>query len=105
MKIPNKPEVHLITSNYLSDIDFRDFMNLYKKCTAKSYPFLVIDATLALTNPLHFRKTIEVKIRDEKYNMILTEKEQKHQHYHQEKLINVNILQVKKYYLLIKEQL
>ena len=29
------------------------------------------------------------------YNITLTEKQQKHQHYHLEKLINVNILQVK----------
>ena len=29
-------------------------------------------------------------------NMILTEKQQKYQHYHLEKLINMNILQVKK---------
>ena len=34
--------------------------------------------------------------------MILTEKQQKYQHYHQVKLINMNILQVKNYYLLIK---
>ena len=34
--------------------------------------------------------------------MILTEKQQKYQHYRQEKLINMNILQEKKYYHLIK---
>ena len=49
--------------------------------------------------------TIDDKIRDKKNcNMILTEKQQKYQHYHLEKLINMNILQVKKYYLLIKEE-
>ena len=37
-------------------------------------------------------------------NMILTEKEQKYQHHHPQKLINMNILHVKKYYLLIREQ-
>ena len=36
--------------------------------------------------------------------MILPEKQQKYQHYHQVKLINMNILQLKKYYPLIKEQ-
>ena len=30
MKIPNKPELQQIALNYSSDIDFRDFMNLYK---------------------------------------------------------------------------
>ena len=36
--------------------------------------------------------------------MILTEKQEKYQHYHLEKIINMNILQVKKYYHLIKEK-
>ena len=44
--------------------------------------------------------TIDVKIIDEKYNMILTEKQQKYQHYLLVKLINMNLLQVKKYYLI-----
>ena len=37
-------------------------------------------------------------------NMILTEKLQKYQHYHLEKLINMNILQVKQYSFLIKDK-
>ena len=36
--------------------------------------------------------------------MILTEKQEKYQHYHLEKIINMNILLVKKYYHLIKEK-
>ena len=36
------------------------------------------------------------------YNNILTEKQQKYQYYHQVKLININILQVDRYYLPIK---
>ena len=36
-------------------------------------------------------------------NLILTEKQQKYQHYHLEKLISMNILQVKKYYLLMED--
>ena len=39
---------------------------------------------------------------NEKFDMILTEKQQKYQHNLQVKLINMNILQVKKYYHLIK---
>ena len=39
-------------------------------------------------------------IRDENYNTILTEKQQKFQPYHLEKLINVNILQVNRHYLI-----
>ena len=47
MKIPNKRELQQIEFNHSSDIDFKNFMNLYQKCTAKPYSFLVIDATLA----------------------------------------------------------
>ena len=36
--------------------------------------------------------------------MILTEKQQRYQHYRLEKLINMNILQVKKHFLLIREK-
>ena len=47
--------------------------------------------------------TINDKIRDKKNcNTISREKQQKYQHYHLEKLINMNILQIKKCYLLIK---
>ena len=62
MKIPNKGELQQISFNHSSDIDFRDFMNFYKKCTAKPYSFLVIDATLALDNPLPFRKNLLERI-------------------------------------------
>ena len=44
---------------------------------------------------------VDDKIREENSNSIFTEKLQKYQHYHLEKLINMNTLQVKKYYLLI----
>ena len=37
MKIPNKRELQQIAFNHSLDIDFQDFMNLYKKCTAKRY--------------------------------------------------------------------
>ena len=63
MKIPHKQELQQITFNHLSDIDFRDFMNLYKKCTAKPLSFLVIDANLASDNPLRFRKNLLEKIK------------------------------------------
>ena len=39
MKIPNKRELQQLGFNESSDIYFQDFMNLYKKCTAKLYSF------------------------------------------------------------------
>ena len=56
MKILNKWELWQIALNHSSDIDFKDFMNRYKKCTAKSCSVLVIDATLASDNPFKFQK-------------------------------------------------
>ena len=38
------------------------------------------------------------------YNIVLTEKQQKYQHYHQLKLLNMNILRAKKYYHLMIKQ-
>ena len=55
-------ELYQIAFNHLSDINFRDFTNLYKKCTANPYSFLVINTTLASDNLLHFRKNLIEKI-------------------------------------------
>ena len=57
MKIPNKRELQKIAFDHSSDIDFQDFMYLYKK-----YSGLAIVATLASDNPLRFRKNILEKI-------------------------------------------
>ena len=58
MKIPNKRELQQIVLNHSSDIDFKDFMNIYKKCTKEPYPFLVNGTTLPSDNPLRFRKNL-----------------------------------------------
>ena len=39
VKIQNKQELQQIAFSHLVDIGFEDFMNLYKKCTAKPYSF------------------------------------------------------------------
>ena len=44
IKIPNNKEIENISNNHSSDIDFKDFMKVYKKCTAEKYSFLVNDA-------------------------------------------------------------
>ena len=56
IKIPNKRELQQIALNHFSDIEFKDFMKNYKKCTAEPYSFLVNDTTLPSDNPLRFRK-------------------------------------------------
>ena len=62
MKIPNKREPLQIPFNHLSDTDFQNFENLYKKCISKTYSSLVIDATLASDNSLGFRKNLLERI-------------------------------------------
>ena len=44
-KIPNKGELQQIASNHSSEIDFKDFMKLYKDYTREPYSFLVRDTT------------------------------------------------------------
>ena len=58
MKIPNKRELQQIALNHSSDIDFKNFMKIYKKYTVKPYSFLVDDTTLPSDNPLRFRKNL-----------------------------------------------
>ena len=58
MKIPNKRELQQTKLNHSSDIDFKDFMNIYKKSTKEPYYFLVNDTTLPSDNPVRFRKNL-----------------------------------------------
>ena len=58
MKILNKRELQQIALNHSLDIDFKDFMKIYKQYTAEPYYFLVNDAMLASNNPLRFKKNI-----------------------------------------------
>ena len=57
-KIPNKRELQQIAINHSSDINTKDFANIYRKYTAEPYSFLVNDTTLASDNPLRFRKNL-----------------------------------------------
>ena len=56
MKTPNKRELQQIALNHSSYIDFKDFIKIYKKCTAEPHSFLVNDTTLPSNNLLRFRK-------------------------------------------------
>ena len=58
MKIANKRELQQIALNHSSDIEFKDFMKIYKKCTKEPYSLLVNDTTLSSDDPLSFRKNL-----------------------------------------------
>ena len=56
MKIHNKKESQNIAINLSSDIDYIDFVKIYRDFTKEPYTFLTIDTTLPASNPLRFRK-------------------------------------------------
>ena len=58
MKIPNKRELQQVASNHSCDIDFKDFMKLYKDYTKEPYLLLVNDTTLSSDNLVQFRKRL-----------------------------------------------
>ena len=58
MKILNKRELQQTAINHSSDINTKDFINIYKKCTDKPYLFLVIDTTS--NNLLRCRKNLNI---------------------------------------------
>ena len=58
LKIPNKRELQQIALNHSSDINFKDFIKIYKNYTAEPYSFLVDDARFASDNLLRFRKSL-----------------------------------------------
>ena len=58
MKIPNKRELKQVVPNHSSDIDFKDFIKIHKKCTVEPYSLLVNDTTLPSDNSLRFRKNL-----------------------------------------------
>ena len=64
MKIPNKRELMQIAINHSSDINTKDFIEIYRKCTDKPYSFLVIDTTLPSNNSLRFRKNLNITNND-----------------------------------------
>ena len=56
MKIPNKRELQQIALYHSSDIDFKDFIKIYKKCIAEPYYFWLMIQLYPSDNPLRFRK-------------------------------------------------
>ena len=56
MKINNKRELENTTINHSANIDYQDFMKIYRKCTKEPYIFLTIDTTLPASDPLRFGK-------------------------------------------------
>ena len=61
MKTNNKRELQNISRSHSADIDYKDFMKIYRECTKEPYSFLTIDTTLPASDPLRLRKIISYK--------------------------------------------
>ena len=58
MKINSRKELQNIAINHSADIDYKDFMKIYKECKREPFNFLTIDTMLPASNPLRFRKNL-----------------------------------------------
>ena len=58
MKINNKKELTNIAINHSADIDYQDFIKIYREYTKEPYNFLTIGTTLPASNLLRFRKNL-----------------------------------------------
>ena len=56
MKIYNKRELKQIAISHSADIDYNDFLEIYRNCTNEPFFFLTADTTLPADNPIRFRK-------------------------------------------------
>ena len=58
MKINNKRELQNIAINHSADIDYKDFIKIYRECTKEPFKFLTIDTTLPSSDSLRFIKKL-----------------------------------------------
>ena len=58
MKINNRRELQNIAVNHSADIDYQNFLKIYRECTKEPFYFLTIDTTLPASDPLRFRKKL-----------------------------------------------
>ena len=58
MKIHNRRELKQITIDHSPDIDYKDFLKIYRNCTKEPYSFLTINTALPANDPLRFRKNL-----------------------------------------------
>ena len=61
MKINNRKELQNTAMNHWADIDYKDFMKIYKKTVF----FFTIDTTLSASDPLRFRKNLFSSLKED----------------------------------------
>ena len=58
MKINPRKELQNIAINHSADIDYKDFMKVYRECTKNPFNVLKTDTMLPVNDPLRFRKNL-----------------------------------------------
>ena len=58
MKIKKKTELRNIAIDCFADIDYKDFMKIYRAFPKETHSFLTTDTTLHASNPLKIRKNL-----------------------------------------------
>ena len=54
-RINNRKKLQNIVINHSVDIDYNDFLRIYRECTRETYSFLTMDTSLSAGDPLRFR--------------------------------------------------
>ena len=58
LKINNSKNLQNIGIDHSADIDYKDFMEIYRECTKEPFNFSTTDTTLASSDPIRFRKNL-----------------------------------------------
>ena len=51
-----------IVTNHSADINYKDFIEIFRKCSREAYSFLTIDTKLPSDNPLRYRENLLVSL-------------------------------------------
>ena len=62
MKINNKKELQNIATKRSVDINYKDFVKIYRECTKESYSFLTIDTTLPASDTLRLKTNLLITL-------------------------------------------
>ena len=62
MRINNRKELQNIPINHSADIDYNDFVRMYRECTKEPHFLLATDTTLSAGDLLRFKKNLLIPL-------------------------------------------
>ena len=60
MKIHSRKEFQNIAFDHSADIEYKDFLKIYRNCTKERYSFFTNDTILPADNPMRLRKNFKI---------------------------------------------